>query len=299
MQEMVAEELDETGRVTRQDEVYEVFQRVVEDRGDGTGMFLWPRQQRADGKWFGFNQTILAQKRAKYLDRTQFRAQYYNDPNDPDAEAISSDNFQQYNRKHIVRNQGEWTYNRAPLNIFAAIDFAFSLSAKADYTALVVIGVDADGNIYILDIDRFRSNKISDYYKSIFDAHAKWGFRKLRAEVTIAQDAIVEELKNRLKQNGLALSIDRYRPNRHQGNKEERMHAVLAPRYENMAVWHYESGLMMELEDELRQQRPRHDDIKDALANAIDISVPPRQRKNQRERNKVVYNARFGGVSAA
>ena len=32
----------------------------VEDIGDGTGQFLWPRQQRYDGKWFGFDQKILA-----------------------------------------------------------------------------------------------------------------------------------------------------------------------------------------------------------------------------------------------
>ncbi len=46
------------------------------------------------------------------------------------------------------------------LNVYAAIDFAFSLRKKADYTALVVIGVDHQGNFYILDIDRFKTDRI-------------------------------------------------------------------------------------------------------------------------------------------
>ena len=37
-----------------------------------------------DGKWFGFDLKILAKKRGQYLDKGQFRAQYYNDPSDPD-----------------------------------------------------------------------------------------------------------------------------------------------------------------------------------------------------------------------
>ena len=110
------------------------------------------------------------------------------------------------------------------LNIFAAVDFAFSLSKKADYTALVVVGVDSQNNIYV-DIDRFRTDRISEYFKHILELSTKWSFRKMRAEVTVAQQAIVVQLKELIKQHGLSISIDEYRPNRHQGNKEERIAA--------------------------------------------------------------------------
>jgi hypothetical protein len=43
------------------------LRRSVEENGDGTGEFLWPRQQRRDGKWFGFDAKILAKKRGQYL----------------------------------------------------------------------------------------------------------------------------------------------------------------------------------------------------------------------------------------
>ncbi len=298
MLEMEAEVIDEHGITTSKMAVYEIMERQVEENGDGSGDYLWPRQCRADGRWFGFNSQILAIKRAKYLNKSQFRAQYYNDPNDPDNENIASSLFQYYDRKFLERQGDTWRFQDKPLNVFAAIDFAFSLTDKADFTALVTIGVTAQGDIYVLDIDRFKTNLISVYYNKMFEAYTKWGFRKIRAEVTVAQDVIVEDLKQQIRRGGIALSIDRFRPDRYSGSKEERMRAALNPRYENNSIWHYQSGITSELEDELRQQHPRHDDIKDALANAVAISRPPLHGMNIRKKSNVVYHPRYGGVVA-
>lgn len=297
MLEMFQEIYDDTGHLVSKNPIYELYQREVENRGDGTGTFLWPRQQRSDGKWYGFDQAILATKKAQYLDKSQFRAQYYNDPNDSTNEAISSDYFQYYERKYLEQRDGRWCFRGKPLNVFASIDFAFSLQTTADYTAIVVVGIDSSGAIYVLDIDRFKTNKITQYYEHLYQAHMKWGFRKLRAEVTVAQEAIVEELKDRIREYGLAFSIDKFRPVRTMGTKEERMRAILNPRYENHSVWHYKSGFCDDLELELKQQRPAHDDIKDALANAIEISIAPRDKKNEINMRPLPFNARFGGVS--
>jgi len=105
------------------------------------------------------------------------------------------------------------------------------------------------------------------------------GFRKIRAEINVAQATIVEELKSSyLKPNGIPLSIDEFRPNRHEGDKAERIGAILEPKYDNLQVWHYKGGNCQSLEEELVMAHPPHDDIKDSLANAIAISVIPKQR---------------------
>lgn len=288
---------DKAGNVIDRIPIYEVFERQVEDRGDGTGEFLWPKQQRYDGKWFGFDREILSKKRGQYLDKTQFFAQYYNKPEAVGEEIIKRENFQYYDKKFLSRSNGKWFIKNKQLNIFAAIDFAFSLAKRADFTALVVIGVDHLNNIYVLDIIRFKTERIEDYFKAIRDAHVKWDFRKLRAEVTVAQAAIVKELKsNYIKPYGLALSIDEHRPNRHQGSKEERMAAVLEPRYSNLQVWHYHGGNCQTLEEELVMRHPPHDDIKDCLTSAIEISVPPRDlAASQSKQTNITYHPRFGG----
>lgn len=276
--------------------IYEVMERPVEDRGDGTGEFLWPRTQRSDGKWFGFNRSILARKRGQYLDRMQFRAQYYNDPSDPDSRPIDYSLFKYYDKKFLTQTDGHWYFGSKRLNVVAAIDFAYSVRRTADYTTLVVIGVDEDNNIYVLDIDRFRSDRISDYFQAILNASNRWGFRKLRAETTAAQQAIVRSLKEDFfAPHGLTISVEEVKPTRHSGTKEERMEAVLVPRYENGQVYHYRGGNTQLLEDELVTRNPPHDDIKDALSTAIEGAVRPQQRMKPRKDRNVVFHPRFGG----
>lgn len=299
MLQMSVDEFDANGEITGSYQLYEIFERQVEDVGDGTGQFLWPRQQRSDGKWYGFDSRILAQKKAKYLDKTQFRAQYYNDPNDAASAPIQRDLFQYYNRNLIQKMNGAVYYNSRKLNVFAAVDFAYSLKQKADFTAIVVVGVDAFNNYYILDIERFKTDKIKEYFDKIVSLHHKWYFRKLRAEVTAAQSIIVKELKdNYIRQHGLALSVDEHRPTRHIGTKEERMFAALNPRYENHQVWHYKGGNCEILEEELVLQNPAHDDVKDALASCFEICVPPTSGTmvSAKKPWEGMVNSRFGGL---
>lgn len=296
--EAVVQRFDANGDPSEVVPMFEVFERQVEDRGDFTGEYLWPRVQRYDGQWFGFNREVLANIYAGYLDKTQFYAQYYNNPNVGEESGIRRDRFQYYERSSVKTEYGITSVRGKKVNVFASIDFAFSLSSKADYTAIAVVGLDEDGNIYVLDLDRFKTDKLSDYFERIRDLHVKWNFRKLRAEVTAAQVIIVRELKEQyFKPFGLALSIDEFRPSKKEGSKEERVGAILQPRYENQSIWHFRGGHIQALEDELIQAHPAHDDLKDALAAAVDVSVPPRGfgRRTATEGN-VIYSNRFGGV---
>jgi phage terminase large subunit-like protein len=299
MLEMVEPTFDELGQVDGEESIYEILERAVEDRGDGTGEFLWPRQQRKDGKWFGFDIKELARKKAKYLDRTQFRAQYYNDPTDPDSRPIDYDKFQYFEKKFLKQESGSWYYQGRKLNLVASIDFNYSTKKNADYTAIVLIGVDSDNNIYVLDINRFQTDKISVYFKELLAMHNRWGFKKLRAETSLAQQAIVQSLKQDFfAPHGLMIKVEEVKPTRHEGSKEERMDAILTPRYENLQVYHYRGGNTQVLEDELVSSNPPHDDVKDALATAIEGAVRPAQTAHKRtSQNNVIFDSRFGGRS--
>lgn len=291
--------VSETGEILDSRPVYEVWQKEVEDMGDGTGAYLWPRQQRGDGKWFGFNPEILARKRATYLDKLQYYAQYYNNPNDASNEAISSEHFQYYNREFLKQQDGDWHYNGKRLAVFAGMDFAYSLRETADYTALIVLGIDGDGYIYLLDAKRRRTNKTAEYYKMVYDAHMKWGFRKLRAEVTAAQQVIAQRLQDDIRRDGLLLSVDMFRPTRSLGTKEERIHAALGPLYENKTILHFKGGVAEDLEQELIQYNPRNDDLKDAMAATVGIlRAPPKSQYSGLKKSKIVTHSRFGGVAA-
>jgi phage terminase large subunit-like protein len=262
--------------------------------------FLWPRAVRGDGKAFGFDLSVLARIRAEYIDKVQFYAQYYNDPNDLGSARIDETRFQYYEPKFLSYD-GHWYYKDKRLNVYAAVDFAFSLNKRADFTAIVVIGIDADNNIYVLDIDRFKTDRTLEYFKHIAHLHSRWNFKKLRAEVTVAQQIIVNDIKDFIRKEGMGIAVDEYRPSRSEGSKEERIAAALEPRYENMQVWHFRGGYIPVLEEELMQARPAHDDVKDSLASAVEIAIKPSQKRSggvNPFKAGLPIHSRFGGVSA-
>lgn len=273
LMQITVNQYDNDGNFLGTHPLYEVFERKVEDVGDGSGEYIWPRQRRADGKYFGFDRRILEEKKSKYIDKVQFRAQYYNDPNDFETATIQADMFNYYNPDLLRRLDGQWYYGSERLNVFAAVDFAFSTSKDADSTSIVVVGVDRKFNIYVLDIERFKTDRISEYFARILKLHQKWDFRKIRAETTVAQKVIVNDLKeNYIRMHGLALYIDEVRPI---AKKEERIEAALQPRYANGQMWHYRGGNCQVLEEELVLQNPPHDDVKDCLASVVEICVAP------------------------
>lgn len=292
---MEEEEYDSDGNVVATKPVYEIYQRVVEENGN----FLWPRQQRnTDGKWFGFDASILAKKKAQYLDKTQFYAQYYNDPNRFEAALITPDKFQYFERHQVKRgDDGKWYVRNKKVSLVAAMDFAFSKGKRSDYTAIAVAGLDSDGNYYVLDLDRFKTDRIDEMFDHLRNLYAKWEFRKVRMEMTVAQATVAKELRDAyIKPHGLALAVEEYYPTKRDGDKEERIAAVLAPRYANQQVWHYRGGHTQSLEDELVQRFPVHDDLSDALCNAIQILVPPARRKETTNVVQLRPHSRFGGV---
>ena len=301
MELMQMEELlyDEQFNVIGAEPVYEVMERELEDSPsrDGVGQYLWPKQRRNDGRFFGFDIKERAKKYAKYLDKSQFYAQYYNDPSDPTNLRIDPSRFQYFDTVSIRMHDGLWYFRDNRLNIAAAMDLAFTEGKASDYTAIVVCGMDENGNIYVLDIDRFKTSKISIMFDHVIQMHNKWYFRKLRAETVSGQAMIVNELKNKMREQGVSFSIDDNNPTRHDGSKEERIAATLVPKYDNLAIWHYRGGNCQVLEDELRYEHPEHDDISDALAACVQILRAPTRATRRHQNNSLKYHGRFGGVA--
>lgn len=292
LNDMVEFYYDTTTNEDVEREVFEVYEKAVEINGE----FLWPKQRRHDGKTFGFDEKVLARKKAKYLDVAQFYAQYYNNPNNAESALIDANKFQYYERAKLKSLSGSWYLDDELLLVYAGMDFAFSISDKADYTVIVTVGVSSKGDIFVLDIDRFRTNKVSEMYERVLKAYRKWGFRKLRAEVTAAQSLIVQQFKDHMRKQGVAIAIDEHRPLK---NKVERIQAALEPRYQQNVIWHYKGGNCQTLEEELVMEHPEHDDVKDCLASVVDIATPPFRRNKTKQENNVVYSSRFGGVAYA
>jgi hypothetical protein len=91
--------------------IYEVFERAVEDTGDGTGEFLWPRQQRSDGKWFGFDRQVSGKvSGVSTWTVPSFEPSTTMTLTTPAPTWIGRDKFQYYDKKFLTNESGRWFY---------------------------------------------------------------------------------------------------------------------------------------------------------------------------------------------
>lgn len=282
-------------------QLWDILEREAEDKGDGTGNFLWPLTQNPEtGDSYGFDAQTLAIIKAEYESKgqhVQFWCQYYNDPNAIDLQNISRSAFQYYDRARL-RMQGEQIYYKGnKLATFAAMDVAWSDTDSADYTAIAVIGMDHNSDAYVIDLVQFKTTSFAEYYEEVISLHDKWKFRKIRVETNAGGQFVKQELERLIRQNGNVLSVEGKSVVKNAGSKRERKGAALEWRYADKKIWHFRGGLNTEFEDQVIMDKPRHDDLCDAFVAAIDVAKPPGKRTETTRvmETNVVYDRRFGG----
>lgn len=296
-----------TKEFVSEEPLWDVLEEVTEDIGDCTGTFIWPRiQSPKDGNWYGFDTQQLEMIRADYFSRgeqAQFYAQYYNNPNDASTNLLDRSLFQYYEPKYIKSEGGKVFFGKNKLNVYAAMDVAWTdakeATRKSDYTAIAVIGVDAEGFYYILDLARFQTSSFQVYYDNVISLSDKWGFRKIKIETNAGGKLVAQEIERMARQNGGVLSVE-YKSNAGFGAKSKalRQYAVVNPKYELKSVFHRKDGLFSVLEEELVLERPPHDDLVDAVGMAMEDAKPPvKVRQYLDFDKKVITDSRFGGRS--
>lgn len=297
---------DNTGDIVEEKPLWFIMERAVEDKGDGTGNFLWPRMKSPmSGNWYGFNRNELARKKAEMLaaggNLAHFWAQYYNEANAPQQYRASKDLFVYYDKKFLKQGKdGNWYFKSKLLKLGAGMDLAFNENkGTGDYTAIAVIGLDEEGFIYLLDLVQFKTTKNSVYYEELEKLHDEWGFNRLYVDQSGSGKIVVRELQNRARADGRTLVIRGVNYTSHDGAKEERFAAVLEPRYEAQTILHPKGGWVPTLEDQIIKPRPSNDDLEDAMFIAVDNVKPPARNfsgiTGRATQKVVVAHSRFGG----
>jgi len=152
---------------------------------------------------------------------------------------------------------------RKALEVYQGVDLAISTRDDADYTAVVTVGKDKEGRIWVLDAVRTRDtfHRVLELIKS---QAARWQPRVIAIEQVQYQAAVVQELLRTT-----ALPVRGVRPDR---DKLARA-LPLAARYEQGFVYHA-PGLPREFEEELTSfPLSAHDDQVDALVYAYQASA--------------------------
>lgn len=157
-----------------------------------------------------------------------------------------------------------WLHNGTPpplpeLRIYMAVDLAISLKEEADFTAIAVIGVDVDGRIWVLHIERDHWSFL-DQMKAIERVAMKYRPLDIAIEAVQYQAVAVETL---LRQT--TLPVRAVRPDR---DKLMRFQPV-SVRYQHGLVWHADTLPPEWAEELLSFPLGEHDDMVDAVGYAI------------------------------
>lgn len=218
------------------------------------------------------------QKQLREEGWSHFSAQYLNDPVPEEDADFKRDWFQYYDLSDLKGRI---------LNKFLMVDPAISLDKSADYTAMVVVGVDENNYLFVLDIirSRFSPNQLID---GIIRLVERWQIADVGIETVAFQKVIAYSLRDDLRFKRKPFHITELKPN--ERSKDQRIKG-LQPLYENGKIYHnkYLPNNIF-LEDELvRFPSSKHDDIIDALSFSLDLIYPARQKVSKRLKHNWLY----------
>lgn len=190
----------------------------------------------------------------------EFLAQYENNP-------ISSENqsFKQEMFKY-------WSKKPDGLYVGMAVDLAISQRTEADYTAITLMGMDKEWNVYVLDYIRghWGPQAILD---NIFQMQSRWKPYVVGMEVNGFQRTLKEavEMEQRARKQYFGVTEIRTGPER---SKESRIKS-LEPFYRQGKVHHAAWMKGKDMETELLTfPKGRHDDIIDSMAMCLPLLSP-------------------------
>lgn len=185
-------------------------------------------------------------------------------------------------------------YERPPIEIgrgmtvYILVDAANSKKKNSDFTSIVVIGIGADGNKYLLDGVRDKL-KLSERTKKLFEMHRKWNPRFVGYE-QYGQMADIEHIQSIMELENYRFQITTLGGRM---RKEERIRRML-PDLENNVWWFPEelwiksvegkvTDLIATIIDEEMVPFPvgRKDDFIDGMSRIYDVElVRPRAGSN-------------------
>lgn len=231
-----------------------VYKRAIERDGS----LLWPEKLT--------HEFLEIQKRK--LGSYAFSNQYQNEIVPEDLQSFKKSWFKQY------KSLPERVFN------FAMIDPAIGQKKTSDYTGIIVISVDTDGNWYVRVANRERLTP-TQIVNKCFEIQSEFKCMGIGVEAVAYQEALIYMLSEEMTRRKIVLPIKPIRPPTDR-TKEARIRS-LVPRYEWSRIFH-NTGLY-DLESELLTfPRSSHDDLSDALSALDELVTYPSKEKEKDER---------------
>lgn len=186
-----------------------------------------------------------------------FYCEFMNEPLSDENAIFKKSYFKYYKDDEIIIKS---------LSKFLTVDLAISEKETADYTVLMVTGIDGHNNIYILEYLRDRYTPI-ETMNLIFDLVKKWDIDVAGIEGVAYQRALQWFIEDEMKRRNFFFRIEELKADT---DKQRRIRG-LQPRYALGTIFHKPHHTEIEEELLLFPKAP-HDDLSDALAYVPQIA---------------------------
>jgi len=210
---------------------------------------LWPEK---------FTQERLEAERQDYLDQGYpegYAQEYLNYPIDDSTAYFRKDDFR---FEYDFRELGD-----TPLNYYSAIDFAISQRQRADYTAIVTVGIDSNNKMYVVDARKGRWDGM-EIIEEMFNVHMTYTPELFTTETGAIEKALGPFLRKEMQERGVFLNLNPLPPIE---DKPSRAKSIQARLRQGNVWFDKEFEWYNDFEAELRHfPRGAHDDYVDAFA---------------------------------
>lgn len=212
---------------------------------------LWPEK---------FNKKRLQAIRSNYEEEGNLEGYAQEYLNNPVADGDT------YFRKQDFIEMDAPDFNKSMVYV-AAADFAISEKEKADYTVIMVAGIDEDGYIYIVDVRRGRIGSI-DIIDELISVQRGYNPEIFTFETEKIDKAIGPFLDRKMRETGQYINIDKVTPSK---SKTVRGKSIQAAMKAQSVRFNKEADWYPDLYEELMTITPsgprgKHDDFFDAFA---------------------------------
>jgi len=247
----------------RFNENYLFFQAIMD------GKAIWP--ERYSKKMLMAELDAL---RAVGKEHIWYR-EYMNEPRNPEDAGFKNEDFRYWDGEIKVkagypvlveRHENGKTSER-PVNVFVGVDPA--ISKRGDYTTIVPVAIDAEGNLYVDDYYRGRAEP-HEIIEKLFEFKFKYAPTVFAIETTAYQQALVSFLKREMQLRGIYFPVRELKPRDQKNVRLLALEPFVKAHQLHMKKRH------TELEAEMQAfPKGQHDDLLDGLWNAQHFATAP------------------------
>lgn len=231
------------------------------------GKPLWPEK---------FNMKKLIQIKQELFNASKSDSWYTEYMNNP----ISDEN-REFKREYFDKC---YYYDRDlpdNLNIYMVSDFAISKKQRADYSAIIAIGIANNNDRWVLDVRRGKWDT-GEIIDNIFDMYVKWKPIKFSVQKDLIWTTIYPFLKNKMMEDSLYIPLYEITVQR-KAKKEERIRSLLP--WVQSTKFRIKRDMVDYVEEFLSFPKGKHDDMIDASADINEIAqVPDITKEDEEER---------------